>query len=109
MNPPTAHAVRSAGKHPAFEGEDEWRLITRDILQNGEPVKGGTELQNFYRAVFGRIVPYKVYAPTPFRPSRLVIGPSAAMAPHDPPLALLLEDAGCPNLPMERSSIPVRP
>ena len=74
-------------KHPAFEAENEWRLITHDLLVDGKLVKGGIDLQTFYRAVFGRARPYKEFAPT---------------------LVQLLEGADCAGLPMERSNIPVR-
>ena len=96
-------------KHPSFRAEGEWRLITHDLLIDGQPVEDGIPLDTLYRTVAGRIVPYKEYSPTGFDPSRLVMGASAAMTAHDRGLAQLLEAAGCATLRVSRSAVAVRP
>lgn len=96
-------------KHDSFAAEQEWRLITHDLLIHGTRQDEGPAIETCYRTIGGRIVPYKPYAPPLFAPSRLVVGASAAMACRDHALAQLLETAGCPAIPVMRSTVPVRP
>src|SRR5262245_35936384 len=96
-------------KHHSFAAEREWRLITHDLLIQGKRLEEGVPLGTCFRTVSGRIVPYKPYTPSMFAPSRLVVGASAVMACSDHALAQLLETAGCPAIPVIRSTVPVRP
>jgi hypothetical protein len=96
-------------KHHSFAAEAEWRLITHDLLIHGKRHDDLAPLETCYRTIGGRIVPYKRYAPSAFAPSQLVIGASAAISRGDRGLMQLLETAGCPAIPVIRSTVPVRP
>jgi len=96
-------------KHQSFAAEREWRLIAHDFLIHGKRLEEGVALETCYRTIGSRIVPYKRYVPSAFAPSRLVVGASAAMACRDHALTQLLETAGCPAIPVTRSTVPVRP
>ena len=98
-----------AAAHHSFAAESEWRLITHELLIHGRRVDEGVPLDTSYRTVGGRIIPYKRFTPSTFGPSRLVVGASAAMACTDHALIQLLETAGCPGIPVIRSTVPVRP
>jgi hypothetical protein len=104
--------IRAVGprlKNPAFQNEDEWRLITHDLRIDGIEPKDGIRMENKFRASGGRIVPYMEYSLDGVRITDLVLGASFPMPPEDPAFAILFRKAAKGNPAVVRSVVPIRP
>jgi hypothetical protein len=92
-------------KNPAFEAEDEWRLIgfepTRRTAQH-------LPLRTHFRSAAGRVVPYKIVEYDDLPVCDILLGASAPMLPHDQALAVLAEETIGKPLTISRSEVPVR-
>ncbi len=93
-------------KSPAFEAEDEWRLIAFEPRHH--PPGSMQPLRTYFRTVAGRVVPYKVVQYEPLPVCDILLGASAPMQPHDQALAVLAEESTGRRLPITRSEVPVR-
>jgi len=95
-------------KHPGFETEEEWRLVTHDV--GGQRVDGESlvTLPMGYRAVADRVVPYQELVFERLPATEIVLGWSAAMRLDDEGLGELMQNTSG-KLKVSRSSIPVRP
>jgi len=93
-------------KNPCFEGEDEWRLITLDMI--GEHVPQGMPLEPQFRAVGGRVVPYLAVKYTELPVTGIVLGASCPMVLGEESLNLFLRTAINRPVRVVRSDVPVR-
>jgi hypothetical protein len=98
-------------KDPAFKNEDEWRLVTRQLWENGKEVKTPTTQggPTRYRAIGGRVVAYETLDLTLRPPAlkELVLGYSCPRELEDVSLSMLLGTAGA-TVTIRRSTVPVR-
>lgn len=94
-------------KDPAFEPEDEWRLITNEVWVDGkadEPTR-----PTAFRATAGRVVPYKVIELKELPIVEIILGASTPMANDEQALRVLMENTIGRTVPIRRSTTAVRP
>jgi hypothetical protein len=96
-------------KHPAFKGEQEWRLVTYEPRGKGVPPGFGVNMPVDFRTVAGRVVPYKKFKFEKLPALEIVLGASSPIQDNDQALAVLMEESIATHLPVSRSSVTVRP
>jgi hypothetical protein len=95
-------------KDPAFQAENEWRLISTEQRVEDNP-PNQTETTKF-RSVSGRVVPYKEIEFREGLPiTELVLGASCPMRCDEQALAVLMENTLGRTYPVRRSAVSVRP
>jgi hypothetical protein len=95
-------------KNPAFEAEEEWRLIATESWFEG-PAEHLTRPTHFRSPAGLRVVPYKklIYQNLPI--TELVLGASSQMEVDDQSIAVLMEATLEKHLPVTRSTVTIRP
>lgn len=101
-------AVGAQLKDPAFSGEEEWRLMTLEMVNPRIPKDVGVPLQTHFRTVATRLVPYKVYALEHERLREIILGSTVSMEPTDPAFSTLFRECTRREIPVTRSLVKVR-
>lgn len=97
-------------KAPSFASEREWRLISGELWSTPDVPPGETTRTTEYRAVAGRVVPYKEIEFKEGLPIKeIVLGASSPLKVDEQALRVLMEDGIGKHVEVRRSAVPVRP
>ena len=96
-------------KNSAFQSEEEWRLIIRDLRIDGLEPENGIRMEIKFRVCGGRVVPYWEYSLNEVPIADLVLGASFPMPAEDPAIAILLRKSAEGRPAVVRSAVPIRP
>ena len=98
-------------KHPAFLGEDEWRLVAHVPSGPGVPEGSKSEGATYFRQVANRIVPYKEIKFETVPVVEIILGASTPIEEDHVALQVLMEETlvQSDDINVTKSPVSVRP
>lgn len=101
-------AIAPRIKDPAFEAEDEWRLVAAVPKGEGVPILDDPAGKTWFRTSGGRVVPYKKVSYDPLPVTSITLGANSPMQQDLLALRVLMEDTTGVPLEPKISTVLVR-